>query len=124
MIDEVAENLLVGDAGSVLDECRLQLFAELHVCIFHNLAVQCPVQCSLSFCDAFKSNCLGGSFQITHVLTVSAECIPEEKRVKGVCYMFVYALDLETQDMFASNALGIKILIEALPVLCKLLEEI
>lgn len=73
MIDEVAENLLVGDAGSVLDECRLQLFAQL---------------------------------RITHVLTVSTESIPEEKRVKGVCYMFVYALDLETQDMFASNALA------------------
>ncbi|VDK32248.1 unnamed protein product [Gongylonema pulchrum] len=46
--------------------------------------------------------------QITHVLTVAAAGIPEEKRVPGVRYMFIFALDLPTQDMFADNALGMR----------------
>uniref|UniRef100_A0A0N5APD6 AAA_6 domain-containing protein n=1 Tax=Syphacia muris TaxID=451379 RepID=A0A0N5APD6_9BILA len=44
--------------------------------------------------------------QITHILTVSAMCIPERSQIPGVDYKFLFALDMATQDMFADNLLS------------------
>lgn len=30
-----------------------------------------------------------------------------EKQIVGISYMFIFALDMDTQDMFAANLLGI-----------------
>lgn len=57
--------------------------------------------------------------QITHILTVSAMCIPERSQIPGVEYKFLFALDMSTQDMFADN-----LLIEALDFIeCALKED-
>uniref|UniRef100_A0A915PGN5 protein-tyrosine-phosphatase n=1 Tax=Setaria digitata TaxID=48799 RepID=A0A915PGN5_9BILA len=44
--------------------------------------------------------------KITHILTVAAEGISVEKQIDGICYMFIYAFDIATQDMFAGNLLA------------------
>ncbi|VDD85307.1 unnamed protein product, partial [Enterobius vermicularis] len=43
--------------------------------------------------------------QISHILTVSAMCIPEKSQIPNVEYKFLFALDMATQDMFANNLL-------------------
>ncbi|KAK0405197.1 hypothetical protein QR680_017848 [Steinernema hermaphroditum] len=43
--------------------------------------------------------------QITHVLTISASPINDDKKVEGVSYMFVFALDMLCQDLLGNNLL-------------------
>uniref|UniRef100_A0A1I7XXZ1 protein-tyrosine-phosphatase n=1 Tax=Steinernema glaseri TaxID=37863 RepID=A0A1I7XXZ1_9BILA len=43
--------------------------------------------------------------QITHVLTISEAPITDERKVEGVSYMFVFALDNPQQDLLKNNLL-------------------
>ncbi|KAL3990122.1 Dual specificity phosphatase catalytic domain family protein [Acanthocheilonema viteae] len=44
--------------------------------------------------------------KISHILTIAAEAIPMEKQIVGISYMFIFALDTDTQDMFAGDLLA------------------
>ncbi|VDK69413.1 unnamed protein product [Litomosoides sigmodontis] len=55
----------------------------------------------------FRIQHIKNELEISHILTVAAESISMEKRIVGISYMFIFALDMDTQDMFAGNLLGI-----------------
>uniref|UniRef100_A0A1I8EU84 protein-tyrosine-phosphatase n=1 Tax=Wuchereria bancrofti TaxID=6293 RepID=A0A1I8EU84_WUCBA len=57
--------------------------------------------------NEFRINRLKNELKISHILTVAAESIPVEKQIVGISYTFIYALDTDTQDMFADDLLGI-----------------
>ncbi|KAK6114186.1 Dual specificity phosphatase catalytic domain family protein [Brugia pahangi] len=56
--------------------------------------------------NEFRIDRLKNELKISHVLTVAAEGIPVEKQIVGISYMFIYALDTNTQNMFADNLLA------------------
>ncbi|VDM98740.1 unnamed protein product, partial [Onchocerca ochengi] len=56
--------------------------------------------------DECRIDRLKNELKITHILTIAAENIPVEKQITGISYMFVFALDMDTQDMFAGDLLA------------------
>ncbi|EJW79174.1 dual specificity phosphatase [Wuchereria bancrofti] len=56
--------------------------------------------------NEFRINRLKNELKISHILTVAAESIPVEKQIVGISYTFIYALDTDTQDMFADDLLA------------------
>uniref|UniRef100_A0A1I7VPR1 protein-tyrosine-phosphatase n=1 Tax=Loa loa TaxID=7209 RepID=A0A1I7VPR1_LOALO len=56
--------------------------------------------------DESRVDRLKNELKITHVLTVTAESIPVEKQIVGISYRFIFALDMDTQDMFAGDLLA------------------
>ncbi|CAG9533426.1 unnamed protein product [Cercopithifilaria johnstoni] len=56
--------------------------------------------------DKFRIDRLKNELKISHILTIAAESISTEKQIVGISYMFIFALDTDTQDMFAGNLLA------------------
>ncbi|KAM3728058.1 Dual specificity protein phosphatase [Dirofilaria immitis] len=55
--------------------------------------------------DEFRIDRLRNELKISHILTIAAESIPVVKQIIGISYMFIFALDMATQDMFAGDLL-------------------
>ncbi|VDN01698.1 unnamed protein product [Thelazia callipaeda] len=56
--------------------------------------------------DKYRIERLKNEMKISHILTISSEEIPIERRIDGICYLFLFALDTNVQDMFAENLLA------------------
>uniref|UniRef100_A0A158Q6S1 protein-tyrosine-phosphatase n=1 Tax=Elaeophora elaphi TaxID=1147741 RepID=A0A158Q6S1_9BILA len=56
--------------------------------------------------DEFAVDRIKNELEVSHILTVAVESIPMEKHILGISYMFIFALDTETQDMFTGDLLA------------------